>query len=82
MLATIGRSRAVGVVFGLHVSGVLAWLAWGIVHVAYLIGFRNRVVVLLEWLWSYLTFKRGARVIQGLHPPPALPPPPGVAPGG
>jgi NADH dehydrogenase len=78
MLATIGRHRAAGLIFGLHVTGWLAWLAWATVHVAYLIGFRNRLVVLLEWLWTYLTFNRGARVIEGLHPPPqgAVPPRP------
>jgi NADH dehydrogenase len=70
LLATIGRRRGVGVVFGVHVSGFLAWVAWAAVHIAYLIGFRNRVVVMLEWFWSYLTFKRGARVIEGLHPLP------------
>ena len=44
-------------------SGRLAWLLWGLVHIAFLIGFRNRLVVLLDWLWAYLTFKRGARLI-------------------
>jgi NADH dehydrogenase len=70
MLATIGRRRGVGVIFGAHVSGFVAWLAWAAVHIVYLVGFRSRVAVMLEWLWSYLTFKRGARVIEGLHPPP------------
>jgi NADH dehydrogenase len=69
MLATIGRRRAVGIVFGLHVSGFVAWLAWAGVHIAYLIGFRNRFAVMFEWVWNYLTFKRGARVIEGLRPP-------------
>jgi NADH dehydrogenase len=69
-LATIGRRRGVGVIFGLHVSGFIAWLAWALVHIAYLIGFRNRLAVMSEWMWNYLTFKRGARVIEGLHPPP------------
>jgi NADH dehydrogenase len=73
MLATIGRRRGVGVVFGTHVSGFLAWLAWALVHIAYLIGFRNRLAVMLDWVWSYLTFKRGARVIEGLHPVPTIP---------
>lgn len=70
MLATIGRRRGVGIIAGLHVSGFLAWIAWAVVHIAYLIGFRNRLAVMLEWVWNYLTFKRGARVIEGLHPPP------------
>jgi NADH dehydrogenase len=67
MLATIGRSRAVGLIAGLKLSGWLAWAAWALVHVFYLVGFRNRVMVLLEWMWNYLTYKRGARVIEGLH---------------
>jgi NADH dehydrogenase len=69
MLATIGRRRGVGVIFGIHVSGFVAWLAWAVVHVAYLIGFRNRFAVMGEWVWNYLTYKRGARVIEGLRPP-------------
>jgi NADH dehydrogenase len=69
MLATIGRRRAVGIIFGVHVSGFIAWLAWAAVHVAYLIGFRNRVAVMFEWVWNYLTYKRGARVIEGLRTP-------------
>jgi NADH dehydrogenase len=68
MLAVIGRRRGVGIVFGAHVSGFMAWLLWALVHIAYLIGFRNRVAVMTEWLWNYVTFKRGARVIEGLHP--------------
>jgi NADH dehydrogenase len=64
-LATIGRKSAV-VDFGwLRLSGFLAWLLWGIVHISFLIGFRNRLVVLLEWMWAYLTFQRGARLITG-----------------
>jgi NADH dehydrogenase len=62
-LATIGRGRAV-VDFGwIRLSGRLAWLLWGLVHIAFLIGFRNRIVVLMDWLWAYVTFKRGARLI-------------------
>jgi NADH dehydrogenase len=62
-LATIGRAAAVGTVQGVELTGLPAWLAWLGVHIAYLIGFRNRVAVLLEWAWSYATFKRGARLI-------------------
>ena len=65
-LATIGRGRAVADFGWVRLNGSLAWLLWGLVHVAFLIGFRNRIVVLLEWLWSYVTFKRGARLITGL----------------
>src|SRR5512133_531547 len=62
-LATIGRSRGVGVVFGRHLRGALAWVAWLFVHIMFLLGFRNRVLVILEWAWQYLTFRRGARLI-------------------
>lgn len=74
MLATIGRAKAVGTVFGMRVVGVLAWLLWAGVHIAFLIGFRNRVLVILQWSWAYLAFQRGARLITGpveleLHQP-------------
>jgi len=62
-LATIGRAAAVGNVRGLELTGLPAWLAWLGVHIAFLIGFRNRVAVLLGWAWSYATFDRGARLI-------------------
>jgi len=66
-LATIGRSHAV-VDFGwLKLSGRIAWLVWGIAHILFLIGFRNRLAVAIEWLWSYLTYQRGARLITGLE---------------
>ena len=64
-LATIGRREAV-VDFGwLRLSGRLAWLLWSGAHIYFLIGFRNRLVVAVEWLWSYLTYQRGARLIIG-----------------
>jgi NADH dehydrogenase len=63
MLSTIGRAAAVGTVKGVEVTGLLAWLTWLGIHIAYLIGFRNRVAVLLEWAWLYATFTRGARLI-------------------
>lgn len=67
-LATIGRREAV-VDFGwLKLSGRLAWLIWGVAHIYFLIGFRNRLAVALDWLWSYLTFQRGARLIIGAEP--------------
>jgi len=63
--ATIGRSSAV-VDFGpVRLTGLLAWLLWGAAHIFLLIGFRNKIAVMLEWLWSYLTFKRGMRLITG-----------------
>jgi NADH:quinone reductase (non-electrogenic) len=64
-LATIGRSAAVADFGGLHLSGFVAWLAWLLIHIFFLIGFRNRVVVLFEWMWSYFTYQRGARLITG-----------------
>jgi NADH dehydrogenase len=63
IMATIGRSRAVAQPFGLDMSGFLAWLAWLCIHLWYLIGFRNRLIVMFEWFWSYATYKRGARLI-------------------
>ncbi len=67
-LATIGRKAAVADFGWLRLSGRLAWLLWGAVHIFFLIGFRNRLAVLLDWLWSYLTFQRGARLITGPTP--------------
>lgn len=67
-LATIGRARAVADIRGLRFSGFLAWVAWLVIHIFYLIGFRNRLLVLVSWAWSYLTFRRGARIITGLPP--------------
>jgi NADH dehydrogenase len=64
-LATIGRSRAVGLIGRLHLSGFVAWLAWIFVHIFTLIGFRNRLVVLFTWTWAYLTWQRSARLIIG-----------------
>ena len=65
-LATIGRARAVADIKGLRFGGFLAWLAWLAIHIFYLIGFRNRVLVLIGWAWHYLTFRRGARIITGV----------------
>ncbi len=69
-LATIGRARAVADFGRVRFGGFVAWLAWLAIHIFYLIGFRNRVLVLISWAWSYLTFRRGARIITGV---PALP---------
>ena len=65
-LATIGRSAAVARIGKLHISGVIAWLTWLFVHITYLIGFRNRLLVLIQWAWSYFTYDRGARLITGV----------------
>jgi NADH dehydrogenase len=70
-MATIGRSRAIAKVGRLQMSGTLAWLAWLAVHVLFLIGFRNRFTVMFAWMWQYITFKRGARLITG-HTSPVL----------
>jgi NADH dehydrogenase len=64
-LAVIGRARAVADIGRFHFGGIFAWLVWIFVHIFFLIGFRNRVIVLLEWGWSYLTYQRGARLITG-----------------
>jgi NADH dehydrogenase len=64
-LATIGRKAAVADFGWLRLSGFLAWLLWGLVHISFLIGFRNRIAVLVDWLWAYITFQRGARLITG-----------------
>jgi NADH dehydrogenase len=64
-LATIGRSAAVGDFGWLRLTGRLAWLVWGVAHIYFLIGFRNRMAVATDWLWSYLTYQRGARLITG-----------------
>jgi NADH dehydrogenase len=66
-LATIGRSRAVAQFGKLRLSGFPAWTLWSVAHIYYLIGFRNRFVVALNWAWSYITFQRGSRLITGLY---------------
>jgi NADH:ubiquinone reductase (H+-translocating) len=62
-LATIGRAKAVAQLGPLLLSGFPAWLAWCFVHIFFLIGFRNRLRVMFEWIWYYVTFKPGARLI-------------------
>ena len=63
-LATIGHARAVGIVKGVKLSGFPAWALWLGIHIAYLIGFQNRLLVLTRWTFSYFTRGRGARVIH------------------
>jgi NADH:ubiquinone reductase (H+-translocating) len=75
-LAVIGRGRAVADIWKLHFGGFLAWLIWTFVHIFFLIGFRNRVMVMLQWAWSYLTYGRGARLIVAETPSPAPTPTP------
>ncbi len=64
-MATIGRRAAVFDAFGIRLSGVLAWFGWLFVHLIYLIGFRNRVIVLANWIYNYFTYDRGVRLISG-----------------
>jgi NADH:ubiquinone reductase (H+-translocating) len=64
-LATIGRAAGIAEFGKIHISGFLAWLAWLFIHIFFLIGFRNRLLVMIQWAWSYLTYERGARLITG-----------------
>ncbi len=64
-MATIGRRAAVADFGWLRLDGTLAWLMWGLIHISFLIGFRNRLIVMLDWMWSYVTFQSGARLITG-----------------
>src|SRR5246127_2270163 len=74
-MATIGRNKAVADLKFFHLSGLPAWLAWLFVHIIFLVGFRNRLLVLIQWAWAYLTFDKGARLItrnfQSEQRPPA-----------
>ena len=70
MLATIGRNSAVGVLGPVHLSGYPAWLTWLLAHIYFLINFRNRLVVMIDWAVSYWTFQRFARVVFGAVRPP------------
>ena len=69
---TIGRAKAVAEWGSLRLSGVGAWLLWCFVHIFFLIGFRNRFRVLSEWIWYYLTFKAGARLIYSVSVTPTI----------
>ncbi|MBV9572815.1 MAG: NAD(P)/FAD-dependent oxidoreductase [Acidobacteriales bacterium] len=64
-LATIGRAAAVAQFGKVYISGLVAWLSWLFIHILFLIGFRNRLLVMIQWAWSYFTFQRGARLITG-----------------
>jgi NADH dehydrogenase len=67
LLATVGRSRAVVQMSHLRLRGFLAWVLWSVAHIYFLIGFRNRLVVATNWLWNYVTFQRGTRLITGVE---------------
>jgi NADH:ubiquinone reductase (H+-translocating) len=68
MMATIGYARAVAYISGLPFSGLFAWVLWSLIHVTFLIGFRNKIVVMLEWAWNLLTSKRSVRLIANITP--------------
>jgi NADH:ubiquinone reductase (H+-translocating) len=73
-MATIGRNKAIADIRGIRFGGFLAWLAWLFVHLIFLVGFRNRLSVIWEWAWAYVTFGRGARLIYGTFRPKVAPP--------
>ena len=72
MLATIGRHSAIADFGRVRLTGRVAWVLWGVVHIFFLIGFRNRIAVFLNWIWAWLTYARGARLITGDTTPLAL----------
>jgi NADH dehydrogenase len=65
-MATIGRKRAVAQIGAFKASGLVAWLLWSLAHIYFLIGFRNRLAVAMNWCWNYVTFQRGTRLITGI----------------
>ena len=69
-MATIGRAKAVADIKGFKFSGFIAWILWSVIHIFFLIGFRNRFRVFAEWMWHYITFKRGVRLITDRFKPP------------
>ena len=75
-MATIGRARAVAEIGGMRVAGFPAWLLWSVVHILFLVGFRNKLAAISEWVWMYVSWSRGARLITGTPP---RPPPPSEA---
>lgn len=77
-LATIGRKHAIMQLGSFRLSGFIAWLVWCVAHIYFLIGFRNRIIVALNWMWNYVTFQRGTRLITGMREA-QLPVPPHVS---
>jgi len=67
-LAVIGRAAAVADVFGVQLSGLIAWLVWAFIHIMYLVNFQSRILVFIQWAIQDLTFSRGARLITGAAP--------------
>jgi NADH:ubiquinone reductase (H+-translocating) len=70
MMATIGRASGIAQAGALRLSGMIGWLAWLFIHILFLIGFRNRLIVMLQWAWAWVTYGRGARLITGTTPVP------------
>ena len=66
-MATIGRSAAVAESMGMKFDGFIAWLMWLFIHLLFLVGFRNKTAVLLQWFYAYIRYRRGARIITGVH---------------
>lgn len=73
-LATIGRKHAIMQLGRFKLSGFIAWLLWCVAHIYFLIGFRNRIIVALNWMWNYVTFQRGTRLITGVREAQMRPP--------
>ncbi len=65
MMATIGRKSAVAKVYGMNFKGFFAWLTWLLIHIVWLIGFRNKLIALIDWTYNYFTYDRGVRLITG-----------------
>ena len=70
-IATIGRNSAVGLLFGVHAKGFIAWLMWLLIHIYFLVGFENRAFVMFNWIYSYLSYNRSARLITDVARPGA-----------
>lgn len=66
-MATIGRAAAVAEVFGRQITGFVAWVLWLVVHIFYLMGFRNRLMVFINWVYNYFAYEPGARLIVGMR---------------
>lgn len=75
IMATVGRASGIAQTRRLRLSGVIGWLTWLFIHILYLIGFRNRLLVMIQWAWAWFTFGRGARLITGTTVPPHEPVP-------
>ena len=67
-MATIGRSHGIAMISKLKFTGFLAWLTWLIVHLLFLVGLRNKIIVFIQWTYSYFTYKRGARIVFDVAP--------------